>query len=58
MNKKYNGAPNQTVPFREADCVEITSLIDDSADFLSTIEREEAQQVRRWVKNRKGRGVD
>jgi integrase len=35
---------NQVVPLREVDSVEIISLIDNSVDFLSTIEREEAQR--------------
>jgi 7,8-dihydropterin-6-yl-methyl-4-(beta-D-ribofuranosyl)aminobenzene 5'-phosphate synthase len=40
---------------KEVDGLEIISLIDSSVDFLSTIGREEVKQVRRWVKERKGR---
>jgi 7,8-dihydropterin-6-yl-methyl-4-(beta-D-ribofuranosyl)aminobenzene 5'-phosphate synthase len=36
------------------DGVEITSLMDNSVDFLSTIEKKEVQQVRKWVKESKG----
>jgi len=54
MDETTKGTFNQTLPLREVDGVEIISLIDNSVDFLSTIEREEAQQVREWVKDRKG----
>jgi 7,8-dihydropterin-6-yl-methyl-4-(beta-D-ribofuranosyl)aminobenzene 5'-phosphate synthase len=43
----------QTITLREVGGVEIISLVDNSVDFLSTIEKEEVQQVREWVK-RKG----
>jgi len=34
--------------------MEIISLVDNFVDFLSTIEKEEIQQVRKWVEERKG----
>jgi len=54
MNIKSKETPNQTVRLREADGVEIISLIDNSVDFLSTIKTDEVKQVRKWVKERKG----
>ena len=44
----------QTFTLREVDGAEIISLVDNSVDFLSTIEKEEVQQVREWVRERKG----
>ncbi len=38
----------------EVDGVEITSLADNTVDFISTIEKKEVQQVREWIKNRMG----
>lgn len=46
---------NQTIAIREVDGVEIVSLMDNSVDFISTIQRKEVQQVRNWVKDRMGR---
>jgi 7,8-dihydropterin-6-yl-methyl-4-(beta-D-ribofuranosyl)aminobenzene 5'-phosphate synthase len=54
MNGNSRSTPNQIIPLREVDCVEIISLIDNSVDFLSTIEREEVKQVRNWIKEKKG----
>ena len=54
MIKKGDRTPRQIVQLREVDGAELISLIDNSVDFLSTIEREEAQQVRKWVKESKG----
>jgi len=45
---------NQTIAIREVDGVEIVSLMDNSVDFISTIQRKEVQQVRNWVKDRMG----
>ena len=53
MNGNSNRKLNRTVPLREVDGVEIISLIDNSVDFLSTIEREEVQNIREWIKERK-----
>ena len=38
----------------EVDSLEIFSLVDNSADFLSTISRKEAQSFRLWTKKRYG----
>ena len=45
---------NQQAPLRQVDGVELTSLVDNTVDMLSTIERKEVQRVREWVKTRKG----
>jgi len=50
VNEKCGRTSGQTIPLREVDAAEIISLIDNSVDFLSTVEREEVKQVRRWVK--------
>jgi len=39
---------------RAVDSAEIISLMDNSVDFLSTIEKEEVKQVRKWVTERRG----
>lgn len=44
----------RTVKVAEADGVEILSLMDNSVDFLSAIERKEAQSFRQWMKKRHG----
>jgi 7,8-dihydropterin-6-yl-methyl-4-(beta-D-ribofuranosyl)aminobenzene 5'-phosphate synthase len=54
VNKNWKTKPNQTFPLKEIEGVEIISLMDNSVDFLSTIERDEVQQVRTWVKEQKG----
>jgi 7,8-dihydropterin-6-yl-methyl-4-(beta-D-ribofuranosyl)aminobenzene 5'-phosphate synthase len=54
MITKAETMPKQDVQLKEVNAVEITSLIDNSVDFLSTIEKEEVQQVRKWVKESKG----
>jgi 7,8-dihydropterin-6-yl-methyl-4-(beta-D-ribofuranosyl)aminobenzene 5'-phosphate synthase len=54
MNRNCEVASDQSVPIREVDGAEIISLIDNSVDVSSTIEREEVKQVRTWVKERKG----
>ena len=36
---------------READGVEIISLVDNSIDMLSTIDQKEAFSFRQWTKN-------
>jgi 7,8-dihydropterin-6-yl-methyl-4-(beta-D-ribofuranosyl)aminobenzene 5'-phosphate synthase len=37
---------------KEADAVEILSLVDNSVDFLSTIDKKEAQSLRQWTRER------
>lgn len=38
----------------EADGLEVISLVDNSVDFLSTIDRQEAQSFRQWTRKRHG----
>ncbi len=40
---------------KEVESVEIISLMDNSVDFLSTVGREEVQNVREWIKERMNR---
>jgi 7,8-dihydropterin-6-yl-methyl-4-(beta-D-ribofuranosyl)aminobenzene 5'-phosphate synthase len=37
---------------KEADAVEILSLVDNSVDFLSTIDKKEAHSLRQWTRER------
>ena len=46
--------PSQTATLKEVDSVEIVSMIDNSIDFMSSIERKGVQQVREWVKEKRG----
>jgi len=39
---------------KEVDGIEMISLADNTVDFLSTIVKKEAKQVREWVKERRG----
>jgi len=41
-------------PLEEVDSVEITSLIDNTVDFNSTISNKDVQKVREWTRNRMG----
>jgi hypothetical protein len=54
VNEKCCSKPDEVLPLKEVDGAEIVSLVDNCVDFLSTIEREEVYQVRKWVKERKG----
>ena len=45
---------DQTLKVREVDGVEILSLVDNSVDFLSTIDRDGVQSFRQWTKERHG----
>ena len=42
------------IALKEVEGVEITSLADNAVDFMSTIVKKEAKQVREWVKERMG----
>src|SRR3990170_308493 len=55
MNKTAERALSRASALKEVDSIEIISLVDNSVDFLSTIEKDEVQQVRKWVEERKGR---
>jgi 7,8-dihydropterin-6-yl-methyl-4-(beta-D-ribofuranosyl)aminobenzene 5'-phosphate synthase len=54
LNEKISRKSDPTVPLREVDCVEIISLMDNSLDFLSSVERGEVLRGRDWVKERHG----
>jgi len=56
VNGKCCSKPDEVFPLKEVDSVEIVSLVDNCVDFLSTIERKEVYQARKWVKERKGDG--
>ena len=49
-----NRTKNDCVKIAEADNLEVFSLVDNSADFLSTIKRKEAECFRQWTKRRYG----
>lgn len=44
----------KNVELKEVDRAEIISLMDNSIDFVSTIQKEEVQQVQKWMRERKG----
>jgi len=54
MNEDLKRTVDRIIPIREIDNVEILSLVDNSVDFLSTIDRKEVKSVRTWVRERKG----
>jgi len=54
MDEEYCMKPSQTATLKEVDSVEIVSMIDNSIDLLSSIEKKGVQQVREWVKERRG----
>jgi len=54
MDEEYGMKPSRTATLKEVDSVEIVSLIDNSIDFLSSIEKKGVQHVREWVKERRG----
>ncbi len=45
---------NQEFTVKEADAVEIISLVDNSVDFLSTIDNKQVQSFRQWTRERYG----
>ena len=49
-----NAAPGH-FKIKEVDGLEVVSLLDNSADFLSTPERKEVQHFREWTRKRYGR---
>lgn len=55
MNEPWKTKPNQAVSLKEVEDAEIISLMDNSVDFLSTTERDQVQQVRKWVQEKKGK---
>jgi 7,8-dihydropterin-6-yl-methyl-4-(beta-D-ribofuranosyl)aminobenzene 5'-phosphate synthase len=49
MNEVKKEMFHQGINLREAESAEIISLMDNSADYLSTIQREEVKNVREWT---------
>jgi 7,8-dihydropterin-6-yl-methyl-4-(beta-D-ribofuranosyl)aminobenzene 5'-phosphate synthase len=45
---------NREFKVKEADAVEIISIVDNSVDFLSTVNRRQAQSFRQWKRERDG----
>ncbi len=45
---------SKNITLRQVDSVEIVSLVDNSVDFLSSVERRDVEQVRKWVTKRLG----
>jgi hypothetical protein len=54
MNVVGEPIPNQTLKIREVDGVEIFSLVDNSVDFLSTVDKESVQSFGQWTRERHG----
>jgi 7,8-dihydropterin-6-yl-methyl-4-(beta-D-ribofuranosyl)aminobenzene 5'-phosphate synthase len=55
MNVNSEKRPNTTINFREADSVELLSIMDNSADFLSTVNNNAVYSFRQWTKERYGK---
>jgi 7,8-dihydropterin-6-yl-methyl-4-(beta-D-ribofuranosyl)aminobenzene 5'-phosphate synthase len=45
---------NQEFKVKEADAAEIISLVDNSVDFLSTVDKKQVQSFRQWIRERYG----
>jgi 7,8-dihydropterin-6-yl-methyl-4-(beta-D-ribofuranosyl)aminobenzene 5'-phosphate synthase len=45
---------NRTVTLREVDGAEIISIMDNTADFISTVKGKGVQKVRKWTRDRMG----
>ncbi len=58
MNGTDEEMLNQTLKVEEVDAVEIISIVDNSVDFLSTIDKKEVQSFRQWTKERHRQGMD
>jgi 7,8-dihydropterin-6-yl-methyl-4-(beta-D-ribofuranosyl)aminobenzene 5'-phosphate synthase len=54
MNEKQNCAHERKVPIREVDRVEIISLVDNSLDYLSSVDNERVQGFWKWAKVKTG----
>jgi 7,8-dihydropterin-6-yl-methyl-4-(beta-D-ribofuranosyl)aminobenzene 5'-phosphate synthase len=55
MGAAHEKQVNQEFKVREAYAVEILSLVDNSVDFLSTINKKQVQSFRQWRRERYGR---
>jgi 7,8-dihydropterin-6-yl-methyl-4-(beta-D-ribofuranosyl)aminobenzene 5'-phosphate synthase len=53
-NYRMSTATPTNLRIAEIDGLEVFSLVDNSVDFLSTIDRKEAQSFRQWTKKRYG----
>jgi 7,8-dihydropterin-6-yl-methyl-4-(beta-D-ribofuranosyl)aminobenzene 5'-phosphate synthase len=49
------GEGSERMLLKEADNAELTSLVDNSVDFLSTVERKEVKQVDEWIEQQKSK---
>ncbi|MGC8939540.1 MAG: MBL fold metallo-hydrolase [Candidatus Bathyarchaeia archaeon] len=49
MTGKIESIHNQSLDFQEAESAEIISLMDNSVDYLSTIQKDEVKNVREWT---------
>jgi len=54
MNSASEKPSNKEFKVREAVAVEIISLVDNSVDFLSTIDNKQVQSFRQWTRERYG----
>jgi 7,8-dihydropterin-6-yl-methyl-4-(beta-D-ribofuranosyl)aminobenzene 5'-phosphate synthase len=54
MNAASEKPNNKEFKVREAAAVEIISLVDNSADFLSTIDKKQVQSFRQWTREHHG----
>jgi 7,8-dihydropterin-6-yl-methyl-4-(beta-D-ribofuranosyl)aminobenzene 5'-phosphate synthase len=54
MNAASEKPSNKEFKVREAAAVEIISLVDNSVDFLSTIDKEQVQSFRQWTRKQYG----
>ena len=52
MNETKEKPITQKMKLKEAEAVEIISLADNSVDFLSAIDKKEAQSLRQWTRER------
>jgi hypothetical protein len=50
MTGDNRGMLHQCFNLRRADCVEMFSLIENSVDYLSTIQRKDVKNVRGWMR--------
>ncbi|NLE04154.1 MAG: MBL fold metallo-hydrolase [Crenarchaeota archaeon] len=56
MNPINKNQEKKVYEINEADAVEILSLVDNSADFLSSINHKKARSFRQWIIEKNGKG--
>jgi 7,8-dihydropterin-6-yl-methyl-4-(beta-D-ribofuranosyl)aminobenzene 5'-phosphate synthase len=54
VNSAGKKTSNQEFKVKEADAAEIISLVDNSVDFLSTVDKRQVQTFRQWTRERYG----